>query len=83
MGSDFRINLYRKEMMVDAYDVVDPKLSVKTDGSHIQNRNDFGTQSATNGIILNWEQGIIQIFVIYLVCLPKKAIKHPGLFKIL
>ena len=39
MGSDFRINLYRKEMMVDAYDVVDPKLSVKTDGSHIQNRN--------------------------------------------
>lgn len=53
MGSDFRINLYRKEMMVDAYDVVDPKLSVKTDGSHIQNRNDFGTQSGTNGIILN------------------------------
>lgn len=33
MGSDFRINLYREEMMVDAYGVVDPKLCVKIDGS--------------------------------------------------
>lgn len=29
MGSDFRINLYRKELETDAYGVVDPKLAAK------------------------------------------------------
>ena len=36
MGSDFRINLYREEMMVEAYGVVDPKLCVKIDGVYIK-----------------------------------------------
>lgn len=32
MGSDFRINLYRKESMIDAYGVVEPRLATRTSG---------------------------------------------------
>lgn len=45
MGSDFRINLYRKELKIDAYGVVAPKLIVKEDGMYTGN----GTVSGTNG----------------------------------
>lgn len=53
MRSDFRSNLYRKDLMVDAYGAAAPKLSVKTDESPAQNGNDFDTKSGTDGTVLN------------------------------
>lgn len=51
MGSDFRINLYRKELTIDYYGVVDPKSSTETDKIPDQNGLNFGTNGTigTNG----------------------------------
>lgn len=43
MGSDFRINLYRKRPVIDAYGVVDPKTIVKSDRIYVINECESDT----------------------------------------
>lgn len=48
MGSDFRVNLYRKELDVDIYGVIAPNESAKIAESSGLNETD-GTKVGTNG----------------------------------
>ena len=45
MGSDFRINLYRKELQVDSYGVVEPQLVTKVNEAGVP----YGTKVGTDG----------------------------------
>lgn len=55
MGSDFRINLYRKEPKIDLHGVIEPKLAAKADENYIVRENGSytvgtdGTEVGTNG----------------------------------
>ena len=45
MGSDFRINLYRKELQVDSYGVVEPQLVTRVNEAGVP----YGTKVGTDG----------------------------------
>lgn len=51
MGSDFRINLYRKEPMLDIYGVVDPRLLVREDSSYMEKEIIFSESGVYNPFI--------------------------------
>ena len=63
MGSDFRINLYRKKAAIDRNGVIDPR-KYGTNGTEVGTN---GTEVGTNGAVPNYKQNINEEIILHMI----------------